>query len=73
MRPRAAELAAPADVARGAAQASAKRSGDAFFAVGHFAEAAEAFSRYDLTECYARWRAASAATDARAADIPAGV
>ena len=41
----AAELAAPADVALGAAQASAKRSGDAFFAVGHFAEAAEAYGR----------------------------
>ena len=39
----AAELAAPGDVALGAAQASAKRSGDAFFAVGHFAEAAEAY------------------------------
>ena len=41
----AAELAAPADVALGAAQASAKRSGDAFFAVDHFAEAAEAYGR----------------------------
>ena len=41
----AAELAAPADVALGAAQASAKRAGDAFFAVGHFAEAAEAYGR----------------------------
>ena len=41
----AAELAAPGDVALGAAQAAAKRSGDAFFAVGHFAEAAEAYGR----------------------------
>ena len=41
----AAELAAPGDVALGAAQAAAKRAGDAFFAVGHFAEAAEAYGR----------------------------
>lgn len=41
----AAELVAPADVALGAAQMSAKRAGDAFFAVGHFGEAAAAYGR----------------------------
>ena len=41
----AAELTAPGDVALGAAQAAAKRAGDAFFAVGHFIEAAEAYGR----------------------------